>query len=294
MNALFYSELPCYLKIDGDFVGEITKNVKIFKNFDADCLLEFIPKNTEYFSICTLLKDKLNVKIFCLNGDYIIIPLFQKKLNLKYNVLYQETLNVYNNQLVLTIISDGGYKFYLDGPITYTDGLPFKIESFEYKIFSNNLFLMFLGIKTVVLAFDLNSNKLLFKNMCDKVYFDGFLNIENTYKTAIPIITTEKWDLTNFKLVDKALNPLKIKYDVNSKLLSTAFFEWVSIGVSVKDFLSLDILSREQELYSFIGKPIAVFPYYKDINKTVVLDNQNAHLYTLEFKDNLIFNVLEE
>ncbi len=294
MNALFYSEQTCYLKVDCKFVGEISKNTKLLKNFSKDCFLEFIPKNNDYFPIATLFKDKLNAKIFNLKEDFVIVPLFQKKLDLKYKVLLQEIINVYNNSLVLTVVQDGGYKFYLDGVITFTDALPFKVESFEYKVISNTLFLIFIGIKSAVFAFDLNSNKLLFKNMCDKVYFDGFLNIENTYKTAIPIMTNEKWDLNNFKLVDKALTPLKIKYDINSKLLSTAFFEWVSIGVSVKDLLSIELQPRERELYSFIGKPIAVFPYYKDADKTVILDNDNAHLYTLQFKDNLICNIIEE
>ncbi len=294
MSALFFSELPCYLKIDGNFVGEIDKNPKIFNSLSCDSFLEFIPKNSEYYSISTLYRDKLNVKCFNLKGDDIIVPLFYKKRSLSYSVLFQEKLNVYNSEVILTVVQDGGYKLYLDGIIVYTDSLPFSPQRFEFKVIKNALILIFYGKKTVVIVLDLNNGKLLFKNMGDKVNIDGFLCIENTYKTAIPLTITDKWDLTSFKLLEKTSCPHKSRFQIHPKLISTAFFEWIALNVSVKELLSSEILSREQELSSFIGKPIAVFPYYKDINKTVVLDNESAHLYTLEFKDNLIFNIIEE
>ena len=218
---------------------------------------------------------------------------FDKKRNLPYKLLYQNTFNLSNNFLLVTIIQDGFYKFYLDGAINYIDELPFKIENVEIKEIKNRLFITFYGIKTIVFAFDMQSKKLLYKNFLDEFELTDCFTASTIYNTILPVKIIEKRDY-DFNLINKDFEIIKKAYDINEKLVSVCFFELISLGVNVSFLLSENLKNREKDLHDFIGKPIAVFPYYKDINKTIVLLNDSAHLYNVTFNNGLIENILEE
>lgn len=293
MAFIFYSEIPCYIKIDGEFIGKLNKNPKIL-NFEKDfCFLSFIPLEKDYFTLETTISDRCNLKVFNLNNDLIIIPLFDKKRNLPYKLIYQKNFNTYNGNLLITIIQDGFFKFYLDGIISYLDELPFTVKDVDVKQVQSTLFIIFYGIKTIIFAFDLNDNKLLYKNFLTDFSISDCFTTTTKYNTLLPINIIEKYDY-NFNLLSREFELLKKPFDVNPKLLSVAFFELVSINAEIKFLLSENLKEREKDLFLFIGKPIVIFPYYKDISKTVVILNDKASVYSLSFSNGLITNILEE
>ncbi len=294
MTAVFYSEIPTHLIANGKFLGVINKNVKILEDFNENCILGFIPQDSEYYPITSWVKNAYSIKVFNLLGDKIIIPVYEKKRNLPYKLIFQKRFNVYNNSLLITLIQDGYYKVYLDGILSYITELPFVVEECEVKEVQNILFITFTGKKRIVFAFDLNANKLVYKSLADTIEFDGCLIVSNIYYTAIPVKVVERWDISNFSLIGRSANPLKSQYEINPKLISTCFFELIAINVDTSFLLSENIKNREKELHGFIGKPIAIFPYFKDFKKTVVILNDSAHLYSLQYKNGLIDNILEE
>lgn len=293
MTAVFYSDITSHLKVNGEYLGVVSKNAKIVEIYD-DCLIEFIPLNNEYYPIISSLKNACCVKVFNLLGDLIIIPVYEKKRNLPYNLIFQKSFSVYNNSLIITVIQDGFYKFYIDGCLTYISELPFYCSECEVKEIQNILFIIFKGKKQVVFAFDLSTGKLVFKSLANSTTFNEFLTITNFYSTAIPVNVIERWDISNFSLIDRCAKPIKTQYDIHPKLVSVCFFEFIALSVDTSFLLSENIKSREKELHGFIGKPIVIFPYYKDLKKTVVVLNDSVHLYNLEYKNGLIDNILEE
>ncbi len=293
MAYIFYSKTPCYFKINGEYTHNITKNPKILMNIDIGDFLNFIPLNKDFYTIETLLSDGNSLKIFDLFGDKIIVPLFDKKRNLPYKLIYQKNHNFYNNYLLITVIQDGFYKFYLDGAGNYIDELPFKVENVEVKEVQNIIFIIFYGLKKVIFAFDLSTNKLVYKNVVNDFNIEDCFTTTTFYKTLIPVNIIEKWDY-NFNHLNRECKLLKTPFDINPKLIGVAFFELISLNASVSFLLSENLKPREKDLLEFIGKPIIVFPYYKDISKTVVVLNDSAHLYSLSFSGGLITNILEE
>lgn len=294
MTAIFYSEIPSHLKINGEYLGVIGKNAKILDFFNDDCLLEFIPQSNEYYSITTSIKNACSIKVFYLFGDIIIIPVYERKRNLPYKLICQKTFNIYNSSLIITVIQDGYYKFYLDGLITYIDELPFLIKDCEIKEVQNILFIIFKGKKQVVFAFDLTLRKLVYKSLADNVEFDGAISVTNYYKTAIPLNIVERWEIPTFSLNKRSANLIKNQYEINPNLIGLSFFQLIALNLDTSFLLAENIKNREKELHGFIGKPIVVFPYCKDFKKTVVILNDSIHLYKLEYENGLINNILEE
>ena len=108
MTAIFYSDITSHLKVNGEYLGVVSKNAKIVEIYD-DCLIEFIPQNNEYYPIISSLKNACCVKVFNLLGDLIIIPVYEKKRNLPYNLIFQKSFSVYNNSLIKPVLNNGYY-----------------------------------------------------------------------------------------------------------------------------------------------------------------------------------------
>ena len=293
MAIIFYSETPCYIKIDGNYLGKVTKNPRILNDIKKESFLTFIPLLNGFHSIETTLLDAFNLKVFNLFSDTIIIPVFEKKRNLPYKLICQKNFKLYSGNLLVTVIQDGSFKFYLDGKISYLDELPFNVENIDVKEINNVVFIIFYGIKTIIFAFDINANKLIYKNFLNDFNVADCFTTCTRYDTLLPVNIIEKYDY-NFNLLSKDFEFIKKPHEINSKLLSVAFFELVALNADVKFLLSNDLKTREKEIYEFIGKPIAVFPYYKDISKTVVILNDRASVYSLTFLGGVISNILEE
>ncbi len=294
MALVFYSQIPSHLKINGNYIGVIGNNPKLFSEFNENAFMEFLPINKEFAPIYSTLKNPACIKTFKLLDDIYVIPVLEKKRNLSYKLLFQKSYPISSDRLLLTVIQDGFYKFYLDGAISYLGELPFKPQGFDVKEHLNILFISFKGVKTLLLAFDLNGNKLLYKNLADGFEITSELLSTTVYKTVIPVQIEEKYNLNDFSLIERKSTPLRSRFEIHPKLIPTAFFELVALSANTAFLLSDSIKNREGEISAFIGKPIVVLPYYKDISKTVVILNDSIHLYSLQIENGLIENILEE
>ncbi len=293
MSLIFYSPISCHLK-EGEYLGEIGKNLTFLESVERNALLEFLPISKNYYPISTTLQNSESLKIFKLNGDSYIIPIFEKKRNLYYKMLFQQSFNVYHKNLLVTVIQDGFYKFYLDGVINYIDELPSLINNVTQREYNNLLFLYFEGENNLLYVFNLNENKLLYKDIIVDFEIENTLNVKKRYNALIPLEIIESWSLENFTLVGKKTILNKSKFEIHPKLLPLAFFELISISADTSTLLSNNLKEREKDIREFIGKPIVILPYYKDISKTVIITNDDIKLYTLEFNNALIDNIIEE
>ncbi len=293
MSIIFYSPIPSHLKGE-KYLGQIGQNLTFLDRVESNSLLEFLPIFKNYYPISTTLENSEQLKVFKLNGDSFIIPIFEKKRNLYYKMLFQKSFNIYTSKLLVTVIQDGFYKFYLDGAINYIDELPFLVNGVLTKEYNNLLFLFFEGEKNILYVFNLNENKLLYKDIIDTFEVDATLNVKKSYNVLLSAEIIESWSLDNFTLIGKKTTLNKSRFEINKKLLSLAFFELFSISADTSSLLSSNIKERENDLHEFIGKPIVILPYYKDISKTLIITNEDIKLYSLEFNNGLINNIIEE
>ena len=293
MSALFYSETPCFLKQNGNIILNINKNLTFLNDITENDFLEFIPKSNLYLPTYFYKNYATLVKTFNVLGDVLYIPLFEKKRNLPYKLLYQKKFNVYNGYLLITVIQDGFYKLYIDGIITHIEELPFLVTNVTVTPLDNVLFIELAGEKTLLFAFDANGN-LLFKDAVTKYSISNFLVITTFYNLILPCEITRTYDLTTFTLINTQTKLAKSRYDVAPELLNSAFFEIVSIGGDFSSFLSPNLTPRINDLKSFIKSPIVIMPYYKDLTKTLAIYNNKVSIYKLEKESGLITNVIEE
>ena len=150
------------------------------------------------------------------------------------------------------------------------------------------------GEKTIVYSFSSEGN-LFFKRIANTVEISENLITTNTYNLIIPTSIISVWDVANsFSLLSKKTITKKTIYDINNNLLPTAFFQLIAGNADTSFMLYSNLKERESELHEFIGNPYIVFPYYKDITKTVVVTKDKLSVYKLEFLDGLISNVIEE
>ena len=67
MFYYLYCKIPCAVKVNGDYVGVASKNLKYFEK--DNCFLELIPLDPTYAAF-TIFLDK-NTAENCLNGQII-------------------------------------------------------------------------------------------------------------------------------------------------------------------------------------------------------------------------------
>ena len=293
MRILLYLEIESYVKVNGNFIGVANKNIKLIEYKNND-FLEFIPLNKKYLPTYYNGYKCSDVKEFDFLNEKLIIPLFETKRNLPYKVLFQKKFNIYVGEILITIVQDGFYKFFCDGAIIYCDELPFNPTNCNVEYLNGFIVCIFYGEKTIVYSFSSEGN-LFFKRIANTVEISEKLITTNTYNLIIPTSIISVWDVANsFSLLSKKTITKKTIYDINNNLLPTAFFQLIAVNADTSFMLYSNLKERESELHEFIGNPYIVFPYYKDITKTVVVTKDKLSVYKLEFLDGLISNVIEE
>ncbi len=295
MNAIFISQIECYLRVNGNFVGTITSNSKVIYNFEEDSFLEFIPISDNFLPSFYYKKRIDKVKKYLINEDVVFIPVFEKKRNLKYEILFQRKVHTHLGDLLITCVADGSYKYYLDGLMVFSGELPVKPQNIEATILNNVLLVFFYGETTLVFAFSLSNGQLIFQDYGNNVELSNTLNIYKEYKTIIPTSVLYKWKIEDkITLYDKESNLKKSVYDINSNLLGQCFLELLCIGGNANSLTSPNLIKRQKELIEFVGKPYLLFPYYKDPLKIVGVYENSISLYNFTIENNLIDNIVDE
>jgi hypothetical protein len=295
MNAIFISQIDCYLKLNGKFIGDLSLNSKIIYNFNEDCFLEFIPISDDYLPTFYFKNHIGKVKKYTLNGDLIFIPTFEKKRNLKYEVLIQKRVNTQIGQILITCVQDGCYKYFLDGAIVYSGELSIKPTGADAKIVNGTLLVFFYGEPNLIFIFSLQNGKLIFQDYANKLELGDTLNLTKEFKTIIPTSILYKWKIEeNVSLLGKETFLKKSVYDICDELLDLSFLQLLTIGANVTSFTTPHLNDRIKDLIEFIGKPYMLFLYYKNPTKIVGIYKDYISLYSLSKENNLIDNIVDE
>ena len=297
MDYFFISNIPYHLKINGEYFGKVSKNLKVLSLSEPISFMEFLPINNRYFPTYA---DQTNLdgikKFHFLNGD-IILPNFDKKpLNL-FKILYQKQFTVNGLSYLLSVVLDGTVKFYVDGNVAIIDTLPFIPTDCEIYTLSNLVFFTFSHSKTAIIGYDFSfSNpKLIFKDLVDEFEINSLLKIKKHYDFINPITLFEEWDLSsNVTLLSRKTEFLRKLNEIPKQLISLSFMQTVSVMGDLALYLTNELCSRANDIYEFIKKPTLLFNSPNSFEEVVSITDSEIFTYKFEFSGSLICNLIEK
>ena len=285
MNYYFFSEIDCYLKFNGEYLGLVNKNVTII-NLNESGLFEFIPKSDAYLPNYYLTSD--NKKgVYNVNGNKLFIPYFTKIRQLPYKIIMQKSIDKFN----LTITTDGCIKFYLDGNFYATNELPFLPSDVEFYTFNGILLLFFKSARVAIYAYNLKTGELVFKNIVNSFDINNNLSVTETFYYPVNYTVTKQWIIdTTFTLNSVVVS--EIQSEIPPTLIPFYFCSFIKQGVLVTDFLCDNLKPRANDFSSFLGEIDYILPSFSTIeNEVCIISNNTVNIVKFELDNNLISNV---
>lgn len=296
MEYYFISTTPYHLKINGEYVGKVTKNLTSL-NLSHDSFLEFLPLSSDLQPIYTDLKCCLNVKKYPFLSGEIILPIFNKNQNCIFKVLGQKQFSVNGYNFLLTLLIDGYVKFYVDGSVSIIDCLPFIPSDFEVYSYNSYVFFVFTSNKTILIGYDFSTNTptLIFKDLVDKFEISNPLKIEKSYQFINPIIVFEEWNLSSkLTLLSRKTTLQKHVNEIHYSLIPLSFMQTLSVMGDVSIYLTDELKQRQNDLYEFIKKPKLLFTSPNSFNEIISITETDIFTYKIETTNNLISNIIEK
>ena len=285
MNYYFFSEIDCYLKFNGEYLGLVNKNVKTV-NLNDNGLFEFIPISEAYFPKYYLTTE--NKKgVYRINDNTLYIPYFTKIRQLPYKIIMQKNFDKFN----LTVTTDGCIKFYLDGNFYATDELPFLPNDVEFYTVNDTLLLFFKNTRVCIYAYNLKTGELVFKNIVNSFDINNNLSVTETFYYPVNYTVTKQWIIdTTFTLNSVVVS--EIQSEIPPTLIPFYFCSFIKQGVLVADFLCDNLKPRANDFTSFLGEIDYILPSFSTIeNEVCIISNNTVNLVRFEFENNLIKNV---
>ncbi|MBO5851820.1 MAG: hypothetical protein J6R29_05770, partial [Clostridia bacterium] len=219
MKAFFISEKEAFLKVNGEFLGEVNKNIKTAEICE-NSLLEFMPKNQNFVPSYSSVKGSNLVKTYPLFLGTLFSVNFEKKRTFPYKILSQNSYSLGGNAYTLTVLLDGAIKFYLDGKLLATDELPFIPSSSKLELYGGYIFAIFYGKKTAIYAYSLENGALCYKNLVDSFEFNSYFITKTIYKKTVDISVEEVYELNNnFTLFKRVGVKNKNSFSINKNLI---------------------------------------------------------------------------
>ena len=292
MKTYFLSYEPCYLKVNGQYLGSVTINPQ-YAEIERDSLLEFIPKNSDFMPLFqTASEIKYHVDDF-----YVCAPNFVFRRNLPFKLLYQKSVAIVNAYAQVTVIINGGITFYIDGAFNAVEELPFVPQDFKLEFKDGFVFLSFYNCGKVALYIYSITNggaKLVFKKIVNGFSYDGVLKTNTLYNFVTSLSLDEVWEFNGeFKLSKKSTTLYKNAFNLEDKLKNLLFFQMISVGADASSFLTPDLREKSNLLSEFIGSPILVVSHFYNPKKIIVITKEKASVYRLSYENGLISNVEE-
>ncbi len=297
MDYYFLSNMPCHLKIDGEYVGKITKNLKVITIQNPISFMEFLPTNNSYFPAYADESNLCGIKKFkFLNGE-ILLPTFDKKPLTEFKVLLQKQFLVNGYSYLLSVVLDGAVKFYVDGNATIIESLPFIPADCEVFTINSLVFFTFTYKKTVVIGYDFSSTtpNLIFKDIVDEFDISSPLKTTKRYDFINPTTIYEEWNLSApLTLFSRKTKLLKTLSEIPKQLIALSFMETVSVIGDLSIYLSNELNERANDLYEFIKKPVYLFYPPNLFDEVVSITEKELFTYKFEFNGNHICNIIEK
>ena len=297
MDYFFISNIPYHLKINGNYLGKATKNLKVLSIFDDISFLEFLPINDKYFPTYA---DKTNlggIKKFPLFSGEIILPTFQKKPPTAFKILCQKQFLVNGLSYLLSVVLDGAVKFYVDGNIAILDSLPFIPTDCQVYTHGSFVFFTFTANKTAIIGYDFSFStpKIIFRDLVDEFEISSPLKTKKHYDFINPITILEEWDLSSpLTLISRKTNLVKPLNEIPNKLIPLSFMETVSVMGDLSIYLTPELNERANDLYQFIKKPVYLFYPPESFSEVVSITEKEIFIYKFEFNGNRICNLIEK
>lgn len=292
LKNYFLSSIPCYLKINGSYLGEVDNNLKLVESSDNLTFLEFLPKDNLFYPVygnenCDFMR------VFKVDYGRLYHPVFLLKKRLSMKVLFQKTETFNFGKIIITCMTDGDVKVFLDGFISDVKTLPFIPKECEILLLDGYVAILLNGVKTAVLLYDVSTQKLCFSDVSDSVHFSDVLTLEKRYQTVTKTTIKETWSMTNeVKLLSLETNLEKPYREISENLLPLAFFENASLGADLKEIVTSNFYEKTTNLKSFLGDVISVVLSPTDSREVWLIQNDIALKGRLVKKGNLIDNVI--
>lgn len=291
MNCYFLSDLECYLKIDGEYKGVVSKNLS-FLETSSTPLFEFLPFDNNYFSVHSTTSNK-NLKIYDIYGEKLIYPIFNLKNCHPFKVISQTSKNHLSYSIKVTLVTDGAVKFYIDGSIYDIKSLPFVPTSVEIEFYKNYLLLSFIGKKTALFIYNLDTNLVCFSDLVDSFYISNVLVTRKEFKTITKTTIIEEWNIDkDITFLSRRDEKLRGYFDINSSLTPLSFIENAVIGGSVKEICTPKFSEKIANLKEFLGKVIKAIPSPNNPQEVWLLYENFISILKIEYENRLIDNIL--
>ena len=293
MNAFIFSEISAHLKVDGEYLGAVDGNLYSTEIFNLNPFFELYPKNQAYTPVYGD-KNSKDIKICNINGDLIVYPIYPLKHDYPFKIIGQKHQSNYSTSVTVTVVCDGGVKFFIDGAVSDVKALPFIPTSFEIEILSNLITVAFSAEKTAFFMYDVESRKLIFSDLGDGFFISNNLTVKKSFNTVTKTTIEEEWTLSSTPtLVSRKDIKVKDFLEIHPYLLPLAFFENLIIGGGVDNIVAPNLKNRINDLQEFLGKVIKVIPSRLG-EEVLLIKNDGVSATKLEFNNRLISNVLVE
>lgn len=292
MLNYFLSNVPSFLRVDGKFLGVVSENLKIFESNSRLNFLEFLPKDDLFYSIYGD-KNCDSMRVFKVDNGLLYYPVFLRKKNLPLKLILQKSESCLFGEILITLVTDGDVKAFIDGFISDVKTLPFLPKNVEIKVLEKHVAVIFTSGKTALLLYDINIRKLVYSDVVDLVEFSDVLSVEKSYKTITKTTIKETWSLSNeIRLLSKE-SIIKKPYGLICKnLLPLAFFENASLGADLKEIVTPSFYEKSANLKSFLGSVINAVQSPVNEGEVWLIENNLVTKGKLQTKGDLIDNVI--
>ena len=158
MNCYFLSDIPSYLKINGEYKGIASVNLSSISLDREECFFEFLPFSSNYQS-CYGNSSNHTLRVFNVKGNKIVYPVFHHLPTLPFKFIAQKTDSYHGQPITVTVYQDGVVKFFIDGVVNDIKSLPFLPYSIEIKFYLNYVFISFHDEKIALFVFSHSVDK---------------------------------------------------------------------------------------------------------------------------------------
>ena len=299
MNYYLLSSKNCAVKLNGEYKGIANGNLSFLTKKTDEFLLQLFP-NSPFKSICARIKNGKclckNVKIIDLYGDFLILPNFEKQQNFKFKILFDKQF--FDGNLRVFTLLDKSAKLIIENQFGVTfETIDLTSENASVTANPHNTFLA-VTVKEenffYFYIFDVSEKPLLIyheKPNFVSVTGENYLLKNASYLLNVAEIETNI-SLNPFKKSVKSIYKAK-PFKLNKNLLPYAFLQEFQYGLTVRDYLSNDLIESEKYLKEFFGDFFAFAPISQNnendfLNTKVILIGKTAKILTISSQNEKI------
>ena len=293
IETFFLADVTSHLKVNGEYLGIVSNNLKKCYTKKSNYFYEFLPVN-DNFNICYGDCNAKSVKVFDFLNRRLVCPVFSLKTTLPFKILFQKQISVNGILTTLTAVTDGCVKFYVDGILNDVGSLPFIPSSGEIYFYQNHLVVEFSNANTALFIYNINTKEKVFSDIIKSYELSTTLTVSKEFKNATKTTTIEEWNLSTFSLLNRRDEKRINFFDLKPFLLPLAFFENVLIGASVSEIVTPSFNEKILSVKDFLGDIVKVIPSPTTKNECWLITNNGVTVCRLEYQNRLISNIVAE